>query len=400
MTELRVLISGAGIGGLTLAIALLRRGVEVEVYEQAPALREIGAGLQIGPNGARVLLDLGLADALAPVVCEAAGKQVRHWRTGRSWKLFDLGRDCIERFGAPYWMVHRGDLHCVLRDALHAARPGALHLGAPVVGFEADANGVTAILGNGSRIHGDVLIGADGIHSTLRAVLGHADQPGFTGIMAWRGIARAGALPPEMRQPVGVNWVGPGGHVITYPIRSGEMFNFVGIVEGRDWAVESWTERGEVAECLADFAGWHPLVHEIIGNLDAPYKWALLGREPISDWTQGRVCLMGDACHPTLPFLAQGANMAIEDGAVLARALAADPAHPKAALRRFESLRVQRTSAVVRRSREAAARFHNPALADDIAAIAYIDREWAPDLVRTRYDWLYEYDALTVDVAP
>ena len=399
MTGLRVLIAGGGIGGLTAALALDRLGVGVAVYEQASELRDIGAGLQIGPNGARVLLDLGLADALAPIVCEAAGKEVRHWRTGQTWKLFDLGRDCVERFGAPYWMVHRGDLHRVLLHALRERVPDALHLGAAVTGFEADANGVTVGLNDESQETCDVLIGADGIHSAVRAAMGHADRPSFTGIMAWRGIARAGALPPEMRRPVGVNWVGPGGHVITYPLRGGAVFNFVGIVEGRDWAVESWTERGEVEECLADFAGWHPLVHEIIGNLDAPFKWALLGREPLAAWAQGRVCLMGDACHPTLPFLAQGANMAIEDGAVLARALAADAGHPAAALQRFEALRVPRTTSIVHRSREAAARFHNPALADDTAAVEYINREWAPDLVRTRYDWLYDYNALAVDVA-
>ena len=167
--------------------------------------------------------------------------------------------------------------------------------------------------------------------------------------MAWRGLAPAEKLPEDMRRPVGTNWVGPGRHVITYPLRGGALYNFVGIVEGRDWPIESWNEPGELAECLADFAGWHPHVQAMIEALDVPYKWALLGREPMTNWTDGPVCLMGDASHPTLPFLAQGANMAIEDAMVLARAIAAQSEDLAGALRQFEQARVERTAAIVPR---------------------------------------------------
>ena len=396
-----VAIAGAGIAGLTAAIALLRRGIDVVVYEQAAELRQIGAGLQIGPNGARVLLDLGLGDDLAPVVTEAAGKEVRHWQSGQTWPLFDLGADCIARFGAPYWMVHRGDLHRVLMQAMLGLKPDGLRLDAAVTGFAQDADGVDVHIGDGAGVErAGVLIGGDGVHSHVRRAMGHLDRPQFTGIMAWRGLARAEGLPAELQRPVGVNWVGPGGHVITYPVRGGAMFNFVGIVEGRDWPVESWTEMGTFEECLADFAGWHPAVLATIGNLDQPFKWALIGRDPLNEWCEGRVCLMGDACHPTLPFLAQGANMAIEDGLVLARCLAMAGADAAAGLRRFQALRAERTSAIVVRSREMATRFHNPVLADPVAGAAYITDEWASDRVRLRYDWLYEYDARTVDVRP
>ncbi len=394
-----VAIAGAGIAGLTLAIALLRRGIDVEIHEQAAELREIGAGLQIGPNGSRVLIDLGLGEAMDVIVSEAAAKEVRHWRTGRTWKLFDLGADCIERFGAPYWMVHRGDFHRALLEGARALKPDVVRLGSAVRGFDQDETGVRLQLESGDTARAGVLIGGDGVHSAVRSAMGVQDRPAFTGIMAWRGIARAEGLPEHLRRPVGCNWVGPGGHVVTYPLRGGAIFNFVGIVEGRDWPVESWTEAGTYEECLADFAGWHPHVEAMIRNLDQPFKWALIGREPLDTWAQGRVCLMGDAAHPTLPFLAQGANMAIEDGMVLARCIEASPGDPPAALKRFERLRAERTASIVRKSREMAGRFHNPVLADPDLADAYISREWDPDVSRLRYDWLYEYDAGKVDVA-
>ncbi len=218
--------------------------------------------------------------------------------------------------------------------------------------------------------------------------------------MAWRGLAPAEKLPEDMRRPVGTNWVGPGRHVITYPLRGGALYNFVGIVEGRDWPVESWNEPGDVAECLADFAGWHPHVQAMIDALDVPYKWALLGREPMTTWTQGLVCLMGDASHPTLPFLAQGANMAIEDAMVLARAVSRLPATSRARFARFEQARVERTAAIVRGSSEMAKRFHNPILGDPVQAADYVTREWEPERVKTRYDWLYDYDARSVSLDP
>jgi salicylate hydroxylase len=395
-----ILIAGGGIGGLTTALALLRRGIDVSVYEQASELREVGAGVQIGPNGSRLLIDLGLREALDEVACEAARKEVRLWNTGQTWKLFDLGRDCIERFGAPYWTVHRGDFHGVLRDAVLALKPDAIHLGHLARGFTDSHGGVTLHFSGKPDAQGDAIVAADGVHSKLREAAGVPAKTAFLGIMAWRGLVPAERLSPEQRTPVGTNWVGPGAHVITYPVRGGELYNFVGVVEGRDWPVESWTERGTHAECFADFKGWHPAVQETIRGLDVPFKWAFVGREPLTRWAFGRLCLIGDACHPTLPFLAQGANMAIEDAVVIARAIAADPGDIAGAFRRFQDLRVERTSKIVRGSTETAKRFHNPILADHDQAVAYITREWEPERVRTRYYWLFEYDARAVEVTP
>ena len=397
MTLKKVVIAGAGIGGLTLALALLRRGINVEVYEQATELKELGAGVQIAPNGSRLLLDLGLGQALASIVCEASAKEVRLWSSGQTWKLFDLGQDSLERFGAPYWMVHRGELHRVLREAVQAIKPDAIHVGAKALGFTQDDNGIVLELAGGGTVEGCLLIGADGVHSAIRNQMFQSPKPHFTGILAWRGLARISDLPADLQRPVGTNWIGPGGHVITYPIKSGTYLNFVGLSENDSWTGESWTERGTIAECKADFANWHPLIHQIIDNLDQPYRWALIAREPLSRWTIGRVTLLGDACHPTLPFLAQGALMAIEDAVVLANCLSSQA--PVSALANYENLRIERTSLVVKRSSANTGRFHNPALGDARSAVDYVEREWEPSQVRQRYDWLFEYDARKIGLS-
>ena len=317
----KVVISGAGIGGLTSALALMKLGFEVQVFEQAPELGEVGAGLQIAPNGSRILMALGLADQLETVVCEADYKEVRLWNTGERRRLFDLGEDCRKRFGAPYWFVHRADLHCMLVEAINALAPDAILTGRTGVSCRETAKGVELHFQDGSSASGDVLIGADGVHSRLRGTMFDSPRAEFTGMMSWRGIARMADLPDDLRGHVGTNWVGPGGHVVTYPLRCGEIMNFAGIVERSDWTVESWSTRGTKEECARDFANWHPSIHHMIGVLDRTFKWALLGREPLKSWSRGRVALLGDAAHPTLPFLAHGAIMALEDAAVLARCL-------------------------------------------------------------------------------
>jgi salicylate hydroxylase len=394
-----ILIAGAGLGGLTAALALIQRGHQVRVFEQAAELREVGAGVQLGANGTRILIALGLEAAMRQVVCAATGKEIRLGTTGQSWAAFDLGETSVERFGAPYWMVHRGDFHKVLLDAVGAASSDAIRTGNGCVGFEQDGDGVTLLLANGERVAGDLLIGADGVHSRVRQQMFGSGMGGgaarFTGIMAWRGLVTMERLPPHQRRLVGANWMGVGGHVVTYPLRRGELLNFVGVVERDDWRVESWNEPGSREECLRDLANWHEDVKTIIRNIDTPYKWALLGREPLDHYARGRVCVTGDAAHPTLPFLAQGANMALEDAVVIARCLELCE-RPEDALRRYENARLQRTAAIVRGSSDNTKRFHNPALGSPEGAAAYVEREFQPEKVKQRYDWLYEYDALTV----
>jgi salicylate hydroxylase len=394
---LRILIVGAGIGGLTAALALLRDGHEVEVYDQAPQLAELGAGVQISANGSRVLFALGLEPALRRVWCEPAGKEIRLWNTGETWKLFDLGAESVARYGAPYFMIHRADLHQVLIDAVRALKPDAIRLNARCTGFEDNVRSVTLQVATGDRVIADALIAADGVHSIIRKQLFGGDTAQFTGCMAWRGLIPVEKLPQRFSRNVGVNWVGPGGHVINYLLRRGELFNFVGIVERGDWRVESWTEKGTREECASDFRGWNDDIHELIRNIEQPYKWALLGREPREEIARGRVALLGDAAHPTLPMLAQGANMAIEDGMVLARCLSAD-ADAEKALSRYQSARVERTAKLVRGANDMAKRFHNPALADAAGARAYVDAQWNEATVKQRYDWIFEYDAASVPI--
>jgi salicylate hydroxylase len=393
----KVLIAGAGIGGLVAALALLKRGFDVEIYEQAHQLGEIGAGFQISANGARVLFDLGLEEPIRRVFMEPTGKEIRLWNSGETWKLFDLGVVSVERYGFPYFMIHRADLHTILVDAVKAMKPDVIHLGARVAGCRQDERSATLEFTDGSSATGDVLIGADGVHSVIRQALFGASDPVFTGCVAWRGLVPAGDLPEHIMRPVGTNWVGPGGHIVHYPLRRGDLFNFVAVVERDDWQVESWTERGTNEECAADFAGWNEDIQTIISRLDAPYKWALLGREPMAEWSKGRTTLLGDACHPTLPFLAQGANMAIEDGLVLARCLEAFDDVPEA-LRHYQDARMERTGKIVRGSADNAKRFHNSTLADAAEAEAYVDREFEESKVEARYDWLFRYDATTVAI--
>jgi salicylate hydroxylase len=398
VTTKHILIAGAGIGGLTPACALQQRGFRVTVLEQASKLTELGAGVQISANGARALLSLGLGDALQQVWSEPTGKEVRLWNSGRTWKLFDLGTVSRERYGAPYFMVHRADLHRCLRDAVHAADLGAVRFGARCLRADQDAAGVRVTLSDGEVVTGDALIGADGVHSVIRNQLVGETQANFTGCVAWRGLVRGNDMPEHMRRPVGTNWIGPGGHVVHYPLRGGELFNFIGVVERDDWRVESWNAEGTTAECLADFPGWHEDVHFLIEHMGIPYKWALLGREPLQRWTHGCITLPGDAAHPTLPMMAQGANMAIEDGIVLARCLSAKAGDISAGLLAYERARRERTGRLVRAANDNAKRFHNPILRTSEGAEQYVSTEWQEAKIKQRYDWVFEYDALTAAI--
>lgn len=392
------IIAGAGLGGLTAALAMQRRGMRVRVLEQAPELKEVGAGIQLSPNANRVLYQLGLESALTEVARPTDGKRIRLWSTGQTWKLFDLGAEAVARHGYPYLTIYRADLHRILADAVLANDPKAIQLGCRVESFEDNGDGVTVHLASGDRVEGRALIGADGVHSRIRSALAGADSAVFSGTVAWRGVISADKLPAHLRQPYAFNWVGPGAHVIHYPLRQGALVNFVGILEREDWQVESWTERGSADECARDFSGWHEDVQTLIHALDEPFKWALMLREPLQTWSKGRVTLLGDACHPTLPMLASGAAMAIEDGYVLARALEAHAGDIAEAFSRYERARVDRTASVVRGSAENARRFHNPALAHAEGAAAYVDTEWTEARVRERYEWLFSYNVDAVEI--
>jgi salicylate hydroxylase len=380
-----VAIVGGGIGGLAAALSLLRAGVDVHVYEQAEELAEVGAGVQLSPNASRVLHGLGLAGALGRTAVRPLAWHQRRWDDGRTLLRTPLGDAAVAAFGFPYYHVHRADLLSVLAAAVPAAR---IHLGYRLTGLEEHGDHVEARFESGARVRADVLVGADGIHSDVRRIVFGPERPRFTGSVAYRGL-----VPAERLRALGLEvsselWMGPGRHFVHYFVSGGRLVNFVGVVERDTWTRESWTDRARVADALADFEGWHPQVREILAAAEEPNIWALFDRAPMQRWSTGRVTLLGDACHPMLPFIAQGAAQSIEDAAVLARCLAEDPDAP-AALRRYESLRIGRTTRLQDVSH---ARAHVNHLADGPEQQAR-DASLADADPLVENGWIYAYDA-------
>lgn len=344
MTETAII--GAGIGGLVAAAALARAGRAVTVYEQAPRLGELGAGITLSPNAVRVIDWLGLGEQLRALSFMPDRQWTQHWQTGEVLRESFRGADFAARHGgAGYYHIHRADLHAMLVGALP---PGVLHLNKGLVDV---TPGGAMHFADGSSATADVVVGADGLKSAVRAALFGADRPLFTGQVAWRGIVPLEALPADVQAlPPGIH-VGPKRLFMRYPVRGGALINYAAFVELNDWQDEGWTIPSTIAELLGHFEGWDVAVRAIIeatpeGSL---FKWALHAREPLDGWIKGRVTLLGDAAHAMLPFMGQGAGTAIEDAAVLARCLVAFPADE--ALARYETVRRERTTMVQTQSR-------------------------------------------------
>jgi len=388
MPDADILIAGGGIGGLSAALCLARQGHRVRVLEQASGFDEVGAGIQLSPNCTRVLHDLGLAAALQDVAFVPAGTEIRDWQSGAIITANPLGREVQARYGFSYYHVHRADLIQVLAHAAQAEPGISLHNDARVDRIRQSAHGVSVEAG-GAHYDGALLVGADGIHSTVRTALFGAEAPAFTGNVAWRGLVPADRLPAGLVRPVTTAWWGPGGHFVHYYVRGRALVNCVCVIEKTGWELESWTERGDHGELRHDFAGWHDGVQALIDNMDrdACFKWALFDRPPMPQWSEGRVTLLGDACHPTLPFMAQGAAMAIEDAAVLAHCLARGDDVARS-LKQYEDLRRDRTSRIQEGSRRNARLFH-------MSGAEAEERNRTAGASRGRtLDWLYRYDAL------
>jgi salicylate hydroxylase len=392
-----VAIIGGGIGGLTAALALLQSGRDVDVYEQSLQTKEVGAGIHISVNGTRVLDALALQDALARVAVIPSKRLIRHWKTGQTWEWFAYPAGEDGTLSSPHLLLHRGDLHSILADAVRRLKPDAIKLGRRCVAVEQSAEKVHIRFDTGEEAHANCIVGADGIHSQVRECLFGADRPEFTGCVAWRGLIPMHRLPERLATSVGTNWLGPNGNVLHYPVRRGELLNFVGTIERDDWRVESWTADGTTAELANDFAGWHSDVQDLIRNIEEPRKWALMVRGPMARWTKGRITLLGDACHPTLPYLGQGAVMAIEDAYIIAACLK-HYVPPSTAFARYEALRRERTATIVQKSHENRRQVFSPSLMNEDEVSTSVEREWREVRKRERFDWLYTYDATTVRV--
>ena len=388
-----VAIIGAGIGGLAVGLSLLRAGVDVHVYEQACALTEVGAGVQISPNASRILHRAGLAEALAKIGVKPLAWHQRRWDDGRTLLRTSLADAMEAEFGFPHYQVHRGDLLDAMARAFPAER---LHVGHRFTALVDHGDRVEAEFENGRRITVGALVGADGIHSAVRRAVFGAENPRFTGCVAYRGLIPADRLAHLNLEVTSQVWMGPGKHFVHYFVRRKQLVNFVAIVERDAWTRESWTDRGEIADALACFEGWHPQVRSILSAVDETFIWALFDRRPMARWSLGRVTLLGDACHAMLPFMAQGAAQAIEDGATLAACLSQLGAQDvPEALRRYETLRLPRASRLQALSEANKTRFHlpdGPAQRDRDAEMARGMTDWSLKAVA----WLCGYDAETI----
>ncbi len=356
-TARQIAIIGAGIGGLTAALALAHAGHKVEIFERAASLHEAGAGVQLSPNASRVLHHLGLEEALRPHVFVPQATEFRHYKSGAMLATAPLGAAVEAAYGAPYYHIHRGDLQRVLLDAVDATN-AVMHSGCAVTGVASDDDGVT-LRADDTAHRADTVIGADGIHSATREALWGADAPRFTGNVAWRFLVPTESLPENMIAPTATAWWGPGKHVVHYYVRGGGLVNCVCLVEQNDWTHEGWTQRGDKQELQQHFTDWHDIIGTLLDKADPEnfYKWALYDRAPMPQWGNGRVSLLGDAAHPMLPYVAQGAAQAIEDAAVLTRCLN-EGADSAAALAAYEQLRRPRTARIQAASRRNARVFH------------------------------------------
>ncbi|MFJ7251460.1 FAD-dependent monooxygenase [Streptomyces sp. NPDC098085] len=354
-TAPEIAIVGAGIGGLTAAMALTRRGLRAQVYEQAPVLREVGVGLHLAPNGSRILHRFGLAEQLREAAVRPEALEVRRWNDGQVLTRRRMGDVWETEFGGPHYTMHRADLHGLLAERLPA---GSLRLGSRCTGHTEDADGVELRFADGSTARADVLIGADGVNSLVRAaVAGGRDLLVPTGTCAVRGLVDMNRLPRLDPEDMYV-WAGPGGRMLTAPVSGGRQLSFVAVIPENDdeQQRESWSRPAELDLVAKAFQGWDPTVQELVDAAGEAGHWSLRDRDPLDRWSTPRTTLLGDAAHPMLPHHGQGASQAIEDAVVLAACLAEAGGSRRqdiaAALHRYETVRLAHTAQVQLGSRD------------------------------------------------
>ncbi|HRJ68520.1 MAG TPA: FAD-dependent monooxygenase [Beijerinckiaceae bacterium] len=385
-------IVGAGIGGLTAALSLARDGWQVQVFEQAHRLEPVGSGLQISPNASRVLADLGVLPRLDGLAVEPEAMVVRSGRNGSTLTSMPLGETAEKRWGAPFLVVHRGDLQNALLAAATEQSSIALHLGRRLEALKFRDRSVTATLSRYTdelTVETDLLIGADGLWSKVRGQVGLTGPASFSGCVAWRTLIPADSVPAFAREMRSNLWLGSGAHVVHYPLRGGSVINVVAVVE-ENWRERGWSEPGDIAWINRRFEDWHSDLTALIGSADTWLRWSLFDRAPEWRWSRSPAVLLGDAAHPMLPFLAQGAAQAIEDAAVLSRSLRGH-ASISDALKGYEEERLRRAARIQRLSHRQASIYHlaNPAAIVRDAAMALLGH----DVLARRYGWIYDHRA-------
>lgn len=384
----RIAVVGGGIGGLAAAGFLRRAGLTATVYEQAPALGEVGAGLVAAPNAVRLLRRLGVMERfLSRAVSLDWGWELRRWADGTVLSVERLTGVCERLYGERTYVIHRADL----LDTVRSAVPGRwIRLGARCTSVEAAGrDGVLLRFADGGAVEADVVIGADGVHSVVRGAVTEPAPPEYSGICAFRTLVPAASAPDFALRPAHTLWLGPERHFVHYPIAGGRAVNVVAFAPAGDYADESWSARASVEEFRAEFADWDPRVRALITAGGVPGRWALLDRAPLRHWSRGGITLLGDAAHPMFPFFAQGAAQSIEDAAVLARCLAGSLDDPQQALKQYESARLARTTHLQRISRARRDVNHLP----DGPAQQARDTALADADPLVSNGWIYGYDA-------
>ncbi|GAA4722115.1 FAD-dependent monooxygenase [Nocardioides endophyticus] len=381
-----IAIVGGGIGGLAAAAFLRQAGLGATVYEQAPRIAEVGAGLVVAPNAARQLRSLGVLEQLMENAVQLEiGWEFRRWQDGTVLSAEDLASSCEQLYGEHTYTVHRADL----LEAVKSQVPSEdVVLGCEGVSLTNDGDTLRVDFADGRSTRADVVIGADGVHSMVRDALFGRARATFSGICAFRALLPADQAPEFARRPAQTLWIGPDHHLVHYPVSGGRYINLVAFAPAGDFTTESWTSTATVDEFLAEFDGWDPRLTDLIRAAGVPGRWALLDRAPLDRWSSGGATLLGDAAHPMFPFFAQGAAQALEDAAVLARCLAEGIDEPAEALRRYEEIRIPRTTKLQTISHQRADVNHLP----DGPQQRRRDQAYAQEDPLRANAWIYGFD--------